>query len=932
MKDKARRNRLTKRIICLIAAAAAVLSAAVVFSTFGHAARNNVAVDRNIEHGRIDIYNSPNIEKNSVNDNTVIHMIAVPDEGYDLKEWNVRYSDGTPIEVYRDDPSAVSMQYHYSFKIPQRTSNYKKSFNIIISAVFDKGVAKEVSVSFEDLSKRGSSISIDRVDGTYLPGDTVTVTADIKKGTMMTADGNIANASYYIENGETVYLPDFPDYTEAGEQTWTFTMPDSDVKLICYFDTDPAQLRKISADNRNPDEGIVKTNVTEAVPGDTVEVTAEPGEEYECTGITVRDGNGDEVLLTNGTFVMPETDVTLSAVYVKKYISRRITYTDNSQTVDLFYSDDYFGRPSTEYNSHLATLSVFMAKYSMNVDGPGSADNTEWYEKQPQRVFNFFKAIGFENPDSNKDYRTRTGFDTMGIAAASRKVGDYTVIAVVPRSGGYFREWSNNVWLGDGTQSDYMHEGWYNAALKLTDYLSEYIETYKITGKIKLWMAGYSRGGAVTNIAAGLLDNKLGSGDPARLDNNNPEGMKNNPLSDNVTLTRADVYAYTFEAPQGANINSKTVKHPKNEIYCNIWNIVNPGDLITKLAMNEWGFTRFGSDRFITTEFFDPSGFWGARATFRALYGVNHNIADYKADSFTMYEIDGTKDTTKSKYDSNIVSIRFLENLVMAIGSRENYCANYQKLVSDLLLDVMDDAGEGSPMDRATEFAKSIISPTLNKIISDVSPFASDVEKQATAYGDTALPLARVGTYLITLVPNETYSLYANIGNVLQNHETDVSVCHLQSMDSYYIEAFNDSHTGIKISRVVLRDNADMGRVTFRGYNDLILTRPDGTTAVSVKGQTAGKSKVMLCETGYAFGYYSYIADESMELFFPIKSPHDLTVKSYSKEMNNKISYTIYCQYSSVGVKDSIKGKISGYSGTSWFSSDPDRVYLNVNP
>ena len=43
---------------------------------------------------------------------------------------------------------------------------------------------------------------------------------------------------------------------------------------------------------------------------------------------------------------------------------------------------------------------------------------------------------------------------------------DYTVIGVGIRSGGYFREWSNNVYLGDGTKSDYMHEGWYNAANK----------------------------------------------------------------------------------------------------------------------------------------------------------------------------------------------------------------------------------------------------------------------------------------------------------------------------------------------------------------------------------------------------------------------------------------------------------------------------------
>ena len=115
---------------------------------------------------------------------------------------------------------------------------------------------------------------------------------------------------------------------------------------------------------------------------------------------------------------------------------------------DIYYSDGYFKNSATEYNSHLASLSILMSKFSMNPGNPKNKDDTDWYLKQSNRVKGFLELIGFNDFSANEDYKTRTTFDTIGIACASKKVGDYTVISVAVRSGGYFLEWSNNVWLG----------------------------------------------------------------------------------------------------------------------------------------------------------------------------------------------------------------------------------------------------------------------------------------------------------------------------------------------------------------------------------------------------------------------------------------------------------------------------------------------------
>ena len=49
---------------------------------------------------------------------------------------------------------------------------------------------------------------------------------------------------------------------------------------------------------------------------------------------------------------------------------------------DIYYSDGYFAHPATEYDPHLATLSVLMAQFSMNPWGPDSLSDTNWFKNQ----------------------------------------------------------------------------------------------------------------------------------------------------------------------------------------------------------------------------------------------------------------------------------------------------------------------------------------------------------------------------------------------------------------------------------------------------------------------------------------------------------------------------------------------------------------------
>lgn len=612
---------------------------------------------------------------------------------------------------------------------------------------------------------------------------------------------------------------------------------------------------------------------------------------YTFEGWYTSESGGTKI--NSGAPFMYSKDINLYAHWKLSNIEGKVNY----KGYDMFYYDSYFSHPATEYDSHLATLSSHMTLFSMNLDNPKSSDDKEWYDKQSDTVKGFFETIGFENFEANSYYHERTSFDSIGVAIASKKVGDYTVIAVVPRSGGYFLEWGNNIFLGDGSKSDYMHEGWYNAANNLLDFLDKYVTKNNITGNVKLWMAGYSRGGATTNIAAGLLDNKIDKGQKI--------------FSTGAKLTHDNLYAYTFEAPQGANFNSEKVKSPNSIIYNNIWNIVNPNDLVTKVAMVEWGFTRFGTDKYITTRLYDQSSYEDNRQTFHKLFSHHANQFPYYADQFEMYEAIslGSKDATKSNYDANIVSTLLLENIVKSIGTRESYVGYYQPVLKNVLLQLMND--DANVSNKAIE---NIVSTYLINLSGVNSDTVLSIFKDSNSYSDKysedyegyIIPLIKMLDGVSAEIPNELLSVGVQASYIFQNHEPDVTIVHMKAQDTYYVEDYIKEYKDY-INLVPLMDDADLYRAYFYGFNDLKFGHmKDGKidAGTNVDGIIIGKSSVKNLNRMVAVGYYSYLTNEKMQFFIPArylrydpqKTQYKMQVKSYSIKPEHTIGYEVYYQ------------------------------------
>ncbi|MBR1846277.1 MAG: hypothetical protein IJ787_01000 [Bacilli bacterium] len=582
---------------------------------------------------------------------------------------------------------------------------------------------------------------------------------------------------------------------------------------------------------------------------------------------------------------------------------------------DVYFSRGYFDHPSTEFDAHLASASLAMTISSFTDFGPF---DDAWYASQSKFLKGYFEAIGFKDFVVNEDYQKSATFDSIGLAAARRDFGDFTLVAVAPRSGGYFREWANNMHLGDGSRSDSMHEGWYNAANKMVSFLDGYVSEKNILGPVKLWFSGFSRGGATANIAAALLDNKLSKGEKV--------------FSNGATTTREDLYAYTFEAPQGANVNVASIKKPKDSLYDNIFNIVNPLDLVPKVPMKEYGFTRFGRDKYITTRFYDPSGYENNRRTYYAfqdLFNKNKDITPNRSDEFTMGGFEVTslggdiismlasmlindyefatyvvknKDSTKKGYDANIAATLFLEELTKQIGGRQDYVEKLQSPLENLMLLIQNEnSGFTFPMGKLikTLFVSAIYDGVFGAKGTAKSSIKSTwgEEMGEEIFNLTsALRSPLFDTYWEK--PNETFSLAGYASMIMQNHYPDFVFAHLASQDSYYVEDYNKAK-GDSLNVVALRDNADFGRMSFFGYNDigLRLNNSDGKRVINIDGHYLGKSDIRSCEDGYAAGYYSYATEEKMELFMPKGRTYNISMLSYSKKPAHVCEYWAYYEY-----------------------------------
>ena len=334
----------------------------------------------------------------------------------------------------------------------------------------------------------------------------------------------------------------------------------------------------------------------------------------------------------------------------------------------FYYNDNYFSNNSSIYNHNLGTMSLCFAMSAFGC-------NCTTYGNQSMHAKDLLEKVGFEEFDTNLCYQIKPTTDSIGVLAANKKVRfngeQYTLIAVAIRGGGYEREWSSNFTIGLTGQ----HQGFSKAKSDVLAYLNTYIANKEISGNIKLWITGFSRAAATTNLVAGALNGGAS-------------------LGSTVTLKPSNLYAYCFEAPAG----ELTTEVQSKPTYTNIHNIINLNDPVTKVAPKAMGFMRYGTDHYLpsvlTTE--DYSIIKGIMVyNYKKLEGTG----EYIVDDFKMKKVDLNKnDNSPWEYEKSIIiddrfnkttQAEFLDSLINDVSkqllkSRLNYVNKYQSGVREI--------------------------------------------------------------------------------------------------------------------------------------------------------------------------------------------------------------------------------------------------------
>ena len=253
---------------------------------------------------------------------------------------------------------------------------------------------------------------------------------------------------------------------------------------------------------------------------------------------------------------------TANAVAVDECFSVTASYSGavNFDTITVDFCDEWFLQPDDQYNHKL-----MQATFAMAV----TAFRSQIYDDAKDHdILDFIDKTGFIEPRSD-DFNRETGINTIASVIAHKKIGDATVIAVAISGNNYQNEWLSNFTIDNKERP----EGFNNAAGKVTSRLENYIRTHQLTGNLRLWVTGYSRSAAIANLFSA-------------------EAVNSRQFQ--------AVYAYTFATP-------RTTREANPERYSNIFNMINPEDVVPMVPFAEWGYARYGTDLFLPSISTDSS-------------------------------------------------------------------------------------------------------------------------------------------------------------------------------------------------------------------------------------------------------------------------------------------------------------------------------------
>ena len=215
--------------------------------------------------------------------------------------------------------------------------------------------------------------------------------------------------------------------------------------------------------------------------------------------------------------------------------------------IPVTYKKASFLHDSTTFDKDLAMLSFGLCSSS------GRRTFTEA----------FYQSLDFDEIILNDAYSIKPTQDSVAYAIAHRVVAGYDLVAVSFRSNNYFNEWANNFELG----STGNHQGFERTSMIAFNDLDNYLKNNNYNNQnTKVWITGYSRGGALANMLASEI-----------------------MTSKSLLIKEENLFVYTFEAPRAFS-KANAINFP------NVHNIINSADIVQRFAPEQYGLFRAGKE------------------------------------------------------------------------------------------------------------------------------------------------------------------------------------------------------------------------------------------------------------------------------------------------------------------------------------------------
>lgn len=237
-------------------------------------------------------------------------------------------------------------------------------------------------------------------------------------------------------------------------------------------------------------------------------------------------------------------------------------YPDRELSRSFPYQDDYFTRPATDYHHPLAQCTLGLA-----VSAFRAADLE--LDRKDEYVRSYLLQAGFGDMVSQQ-FDQAPSADTIATLIASKSLrdekGEFLLVAVAVSGGGYEDEWLSNFSFGDES----VHDGFFSAAFTVFQRVFDYVDSHADGRRFKIWMGGYSRAAAVSNMAAALA-------------------------LTTEQVDKEDLYVYTFATPNNIRAESGDFELDGSYDYSGIYNIVGMFDPVPSIPFQEWGYGKLGT-------------------------------------------------------------------------------------------------------------------------------------------------------------------------------------------------------------------------------------------------------------------------------------------------------------------------------------------------